>query len=158
MDMIRHIFLIISLVTVAFPANTLPGVEKKTVTLVVDGVLHASPDLSRENVERYGLVYPLGKGIYAVEHRGGGIYYHKHPHYKPVPTVFVWSFTGDTFPGDFAVNLKTGTILMGTLNCPGERFRVKVEAEAGKKVYFFILDRDHQDNSGQIKLTIKRLQ
>jgi hypothetical protein len=157
MEIIRHIFLIIALVVVTFSARTLLGVENKPVTLVVDGVLHASPDISCENVKRYGLVYTLGKGIYAVEHQGGGIFYHKYPLYKPVPTVFVWSFTGDTFPADFAVNSKTGTILMGTLNCPSERFQVKIEAEAGKKVYFFILDRDHRDNSGQIKLSIKRL-
>jgi hypothetical protein len=159
MDRIKNSLPLILLIANLIFVQTLFGVEKKTGTIVkkVDGINNAVATLSEIEMKKYAVIVWLEEGIYLIKHEGGGVKYHQEAVYKEVPTVFVYSMGGKDYPNDSVINLKTDTIVMGTLNYQGDDFIVEVKTK-GKRIpiYLFIWDGRKDDNSGHIQVSITR--
>jgi hypothetical protein len=153
----KNFLLLIIFIAKLIINHTLYGVENETDTIIktIDGINNVVATLADAEMKKYAVTVWLSEGVYLIKHEGGGVRYHQNAFYKEVPTVFVYSMGGKDYPNDSVINLKTDTIMMGTLNYPGDKFNVEVKAK-GKRIplYFFFWDGRKDDNSGQIKVSI----
>ena len=155
---IKNFLMLILLITNIIPHHALFGVEKKTGKIVkIDGIINVVATLKELEMKKEAVTIWLEEGVYLIKHEGGGVIYHQEAVYKKVPTVFVYSMGGKDYPNDSVINLKTDTIVMGTLNYQGDSFMVEVRAKSKKiQQYLFIWDGKKADNSGDIQVSITR--